>query len=78
MNTWSVYILVRFFLFQNFFEKARIYFERSKDFDFQSVYMLSCMLFDGQGGRPDEVGFSSPEWIYNNNLILIVTHHLIG
>lgn len=42
-------------LFQNFFEKARIYFERSKDFDFQSMYMLSCMLYDGQGGKQDEV-----------------------
>lgn len=39
---------------QNFFEKARIYFERSKDFDFQSMYMLSCMLYDGQGGKQDE------------------------
>lgn len=42
-------------MFQNFFEKARIYFERSKDFDFQSMYMLSCMLYDGQGGKQDEV-----------------------
>jgi len=37
------------------FEKARTYFERSKDFDYQSLYMLSSMLYDGVGGEADEV-----------------------
>ncbi|XP_062569240.1 LRP2-binding protein-like [Saccostrea cucullata] len=43
-----------FYYEQNLFDKARIYFERSKDFDFQSLYMLACMLYDGEGGKPDE------------------------
>ncbi|XP_061170542.1 LRP2-binding protein-like [Saccostrea echinata] len=43
-----------FYYEQNMFDKARIYFERSKDFDFQSLYMLASMLYDGQGGKPDE------------------------
>ncbi|XP_048747336.1 LRP2-binding protein-like [Ostrea edulis] len=43
-----------FYYEQNLFDKARIYFERSRDFDFQSVFLLACMLFDGQGGKSDE------------------------
>ncbi|OWF38358.1 LRP2-binding protein-like [Mizuhopecten yessoensis] len=31
-------------------DKARIYFERAKDFDFQALFMLAVMLFDGVGG----------------------------
>lgn len=36
-------------------DKAVVYFERSKDFDFQSLYMLSIMLYDGIGCKPDTV-----------------------
>ncbi|XP_076104258.1 LRP2-binding protein-like [Mytilus galloprovincialis] len=43
-----------FYYEQDMFEKARTYFERSKDFDYQSLYMLSCMLYDGIGGEADE------------------------
>lgn len=38
---------------QGSFEKARNYFERSRDFDFQSVYQLSVMMYDGIGGQQD-------------------------
>ena len=43
------------FVLQGYFDKARIYFERSKDFDFQSLYQLSVMLYDGIGGDQDTV-----------------------
>lgn len=36
-------------------DKAIIYFERSKDFDYQSLYMLSVMLYDGLGCKSDTV-----------------------
>lgn len=49
---------------QDLYEKARTYFDRSKDFDFQSLYMLSCMLYDGIGGDADEVSFSGMGDIY--------------
>ncbi|KAK7488339.1 hypothetical protein BaRGS_00020498 [Batillaria attramentaria] len=35
---------------QGMYDKARIYFDRSQDFDFQSLYQLSVMLYDGVGG----------------------------
>ncbi|KAK7109033.1 LRP2-binding protein-like [Littorina saxatilis] len=38
------------FFEQGDFSKARIYFMRSKDFDFQSLYQLSVMMYDGIGG----------------------------
>ncbi|KAL4231349.1 LRP2 binding protein [Mactra antiquata] len=42
-----------FYYEQGVMEKAVVYFERSKDFDFQSLYMLGVMLYDGIGCRPD-------------------------
>lgn len=42
-----------FFYEQGLFEKALVYFERSKDFDYQSLYMLGVMLYDGIGCKPD-------------------------
>ena len=42
-----------FHLFQGNYIKARNYFERSKDFDFQSMYQLSVMMYDGIGGEQD-------------------------
>lgn len=38
---------------QGIYEKARLYFDRSKDFDFQSLYQLSVMLYDDIGGVQD-------------------------
>ena len=32
-----------------------MYFERSKEFDYQSLYMLAVMLYDGTGCKPDTV-----------------------
>lgn len=40
---------------QGVMEKALVYFERSKEFDNQSLYMLSVMLYDGIGCKPDTV-----------------------
>lgn len=42
-----------FYYEQGFMDKAIIYFERSKEFDYQSLYMLGVMLYDGLGCRPD-------------------------
>lgn len=42
-----------FYYEQGLVEKALVYFERSKDFDFQSLYMLGVMLYDGIGCKPD-------------------------
>ncbi|XP_060578569.1 LRP2-binding protein-like isoform X2 [Ruditapes philippinarum] len=42
-----------FYYEQGVYEKAIVYFERSKDFDFQSLYMLSVMLYDGVGCKSD-------------------------
>ncbi|XP_060076597.1 LRP2-binding protein-like [Ylistrum balloti] len=39
-----------FYYEQAHYEKARIYFERAKDIDFQALFMLAVMLFDGVGG----------------------------
>jgi len=36
-------------------EKALVYFERSKEFDFQSMYMLGVMLYDGIGCKADTI-----------------------
>ena len=43
-----------YFVFQNLYDKARIYFERAKDFDYQALYMLACMLYDGEGCKEPE------------------------
>ncbi|KAK3096051.1 hypothetical protein FSP39_022541 [Pinctada imbricata] len=43
-----------FYYEQNIYDKARIYFERAKDFDYQALYMLACMLYDGQGSKTPE------------------------
>ncbi|KAH3789784.1 LRP2-binding protein-like isoform X2 [Dreissena polymorpha] len=42
-----------FYYEQGVMEKAIIYFERSKEFDYQSLYMLSIMLYDGIGCKSD-------------------------
>lgn len=42
-----------FYYEQDIMDKAIIYFERSKEFDFQSLYMLAVMLYDGIGCKPD-------------------------
>jgi len=45
------------FVFQGVMDKAVIYFERSKEFDYQSLYMLGVMLYDGIGCKADTVWF---------------------
>lgn len=42
-----------FYYEQGVVEKAVVYFERSKDFDYQSLYMLAVMLYDGTGCKAD-------------------------
>lgn len=42
-----------FYYEQGLHEKARIYFERAKDFDYQALFMLAVMLYDGVGGSAD-------------------------
>lgn len=44
-----------FYYEQGVMDKAIVYFERSKEFDFQSLYMLSVMLYDGIGCKSDTV-----------------------
>ncbi|KAL8615817.1 hypothetical protein ACOMHN_048525 [Nucella lapillus] len=41
------------FFEQGLYEKAWNYFDRSKDLDFQSLYQLSVMMYDGIGGTQD-------------------------
>ncbi|XP_064600109.1 LRP2-binding protein-like [Liolophura sinensis] len=41
--------LGQFYYEQELFKKALIYFERSRNFDFQSMYQVAVMLFDGTG-----------------------------
>lgn len=42
-----------FYYEQGTFDKAIVYFERSKDFDYQSLYMLAVMLYDGTSCKAD-------------------------
>ncbi|WAR21502.1 LR2BP-like protein [Mya arenaria] len=42
-----------FYYEQSIMDKALVYFERSREFDYQSLYMLSIMLYDGIGCKPD-------------------------
>lgn len=42
-----------FYYEQDIMDKAINYFERSREFDFQSLYMLGVMLYDGIGCKPD-------------------------
>ncbi|XP_046340763.1 LRP2-binding protein-like [Haliotis rufescens] len=45
--------LALFYFEQALYDKARVYFERSKDFNHQSLYQLGVMLYDGIGCEPD-------------------------
>ncbi|XP_045189586.2 LRP2-binding protein-like isoform X2 [Mercenaria mercenaria] len=42
-----------FYYEQGVMDKAIVYFERSKEFDYQSLYMLSVMVYDGIGCKAD-------------------------
>ncbi|XP_046565674.1 LRP2-binding protein-like [Haliotis rubra] len=50
----SAYFQLALFYFeQDMYDKARVYFERSKDFNYQSLYQLGVMLYDGIGCEQD-------------------------
>lgn len=48
------FLLGQFYYEEELFEKAAIEFERIKDWDYQAMYQLATMLYDGIGCKKDE------------------------